>query len=48
MEMGEPITKEVDGMLVIEQNEITHVDIKPETVSAITSKIDEIRDFLVK
>lgn len=46
-EMGEPITKEVDGMLVIEQNEITHVDITPEIVSAIISKVEEIRNFII-
>lgn len=46
-ELGEPITKEVDGMLVIEQNEISHVEITPEQVSAIIEKVKEARSFVV-
>ncbi len=47
-ELGEPITKEVDGMLVIEQNEITHVKITPEQVTAIVGKIKDLRQFIVE
>ena len=47
-EFGEPVSKEVDGMLVIEQNEITHVDITPEQVSEIIDKIKALRSFVVE
>lgn len=47
-ELGEPITKEVDGMLVIEQNEMTHVKITPEQVSAIIAKVKDLRQFIVE
>ena len=47
-ELGEPVTKEVDGMLVIEQNEITHVQITPEQVDDIISKLEDIRAFIVE
>ena len=46
-ELGEPITKEVDGMLVIEQNEISHVEITSEQVDAIIEKVKEARKFVV-
>lgn len=46
-EFGEPTTKEVDGMLVIEQNEISHVEITPEQVTAIIEKIKAARQFIV-
>lgn len=46
-EFGEPITKEIDGMLVIEQNEISHVEITPEQVSAIINQIKSARQFVV-
>lgn len=47
-EMGAPITKEVDGMLVIEQNEITTVNITPEQVDAIIAQVGTIRNMLIK
>lgn len=47
-EFGEPVTKEVDGMLVIEQNELTHVKITPEQVSAIIAKVNDLRQFIVE
>ncbi|MGN0009716.1 MAG: hypothetical protein ACI35N_00105 [Marinilabiliaceae bacterium] len=47
-ELGEPVTKEVDGMLVIEQNELTHVKITPEQVSAIIAKVNDLRQFIVE
>lgn len=46
-ELGEPITKEVDGMLVIEQNEISHVEITSEQVDSIIEKVKEARKFVV-
>ena len=46
-ELGEPITKEGDGMLVIEQNEISHVEITPEQVNEIIKKVTEARNFVV-
>ena len=47
-ELGEPVTKEVDGMLVIEQNELTHVKITPEQVSAIIATVNDLRQFIVE
>lgn len=47
-EFGEPVTKEVDGMLVIEQNEISHVDITPEQVKEVIAKVKEARQFIVE
>ena len=46
-EMGQPVTKEVDGMLVIEQNEITTVEITDEQVAQIIAKIKDIRAGIV-
>ena len=47
-EFGEPVTKEVDGMLVIEQNEISHVEITPEQVKEIIAAIKDARQFIVE
>ncbi len=47
-EMGAPETKEVNGMLIIEQNEITHVEITDELVAQIIAKVKEIRNNIVK
>ena len=47
-EFGEPETKEIDGMLIIEQNAITHVDITPEQVSRIIEQVKVIRQFIVE
>lgn len=47
-EFGEPVMKEVDGMLVIEQNEISHVEITPEQVSEIIEKVKAARSFIVE
>lgn len=47
-EFGEPQTKEVDGMLIIEQNEITHVEITDEQVAQIIEKIKAAREFIVQ
>lgn len=46
-EFGEPVSKEVDGMLVIEQKEISHVEITPEQVTEIIQKIKDVRSFIV-
>ncbi|MCQ7926328.1 hypothetical protein NP234_24405 [Salmonella enterica] len=46
-QMGDPITKEVDGMLVIEQNEITTVNITPEQVDAIINQVAVIRNLII-
>ena len=47
-EMGEPETQEIDGMLIIVQNEITHIDITEDQVKSIIAKINEIRSSLVE
>ena len=47
-EMGEPETQEVDGMLVIVQKDIVHVDITEEQVNNIIAKVSELRSFVVK
>ena len=47
-EMGAPETKEVNGMLVIEQNEITHVEISEATVAQIIATVKDIRNDIVK
>lgn len=50
-EVGEPITKEVDGMLVFEQNDIPHFDYTPdkETVlNNIITSVNEARQFVIE
>ena len=47
-QMGTPVSKEVDGMLVIEQNEVTTVNISPEQVDAIIKQVDVIRNLIIK
>ena len=47
-EMGQPVTKEVDGMLVIEQNEITTVEITEEQVAQIIAQIKSMRNSIVE
>jgi len=46
-EVGEPKTIEQDGKLVIVQDEISHVEITPEQVSAILAEIYALREFIV-
>lgn len=46
-EMGVPETKEVNGMLVIEQNEVTTVEITEEQVGKIIAKVKEIRNGVI-
>ena len=50
-ECREPITKEVDGMLVIDQNEVPHVEYTPDqetVINDIIAKINESRQFIVE
>lgn len=47
-EFGEPVSKEVDGMLIIEQKEITHVEITPEQVKDIVEKVKSVRQYVVE
>ena len=50
-EFREPITKEVDGMLVIDQNEVPHVEYTPDqetVINDIIAKINESRQFIVE
>jgi hypothetical protein len=42
-EMGEPEAKEVDGMLIIVQNDKQHIDISDATLASIIKAIDEVR-----
>lgn len=50
-EFGEPVTKEVDGMLVIEQNEIPHYEFTPDketVIKDIISKVRDARQFVIE
>ncbi len=46
-EIGEPKTMEVDGKLVIVQDEISHIEVSPEQITAIISEINALREFIV-
>jgi hypothetical protein len=46
-EFGEPKKMEVDGSLIIVQDEISHVEITPEQVTAIINQIKKIREYIV-
>ncbi len=46
-EMGEPEAKEVDGMLIIVQNDKQHVDISDETLASIIKVIEEVRTKII-
>lgn len=46
-EMGEPEAKEVDGMLIIVQNDKQHIDISDETLDNIISVIGEVRNKII-
>ncbi|WP_016778643.1 hypothetical protein [Anaerophaga thermohalophila] len=46
-EVGEPKTIEQDGMLVIVQDEISHVEVSPEDLGTIIEKIKDIRSYIV-
>ncbi len=46
-EMGEPEAKEVDGMLIIVQNDKQHIDISDETLASIINVIAEVRTHII-
>lgn len=46
-EMGEPESKEVDGMLVIIQNDKQIIDISDETLASIISSIEDVRSMII-
>ncbi len=46
-EFGEPKRMEVDGSLIIVQDEISHIEITPEQVTAIINQIKKTREFIV-
>ena len=47
-EVGEPKSIEKDGMLIIVQDEISHVNATPETLSNVIKQIKEIRKSIVE
>ncbi len=46
-EMGEPEAKEIDGMLIIVQNDKQHIDISDETLANIINIIEEVRNKII-
>jgi len=46
-EMAEPEAKEVDGMLIIVQNDKQHIDISDETLSSIIGVIESVRSKII-
>lgn len=46
-EFAEPQTIEEDGKLIIVQDEISHVEITPEQMTAIITEIKSLREFIV-
>lgn len=46
-EMAEPEAKEVDGMLIIVQNDKQHIDISDETLSSIIGVIEDVRSNII-
>ncbi len=46
-EMGEPEAKEVDGMLIIVQNDKQIVDISDETLASIVGVIEDVRNNII-
>lgn len=46
-EMGEPEAKEVDGMLIIVQNDKQHIDISDETLFKIIGAISDVRNKII-
>ncbi|PKP09987.1 MAG: hypothetical protein CVU09_08765 [Bacteroidetes bacterium HGW-Bacteroidetes-4] len=46
-EMGEPEAKEVDGMLIIVQNDKQHIDISDETLANIITVIEDVRNNII-
>jgi hypothetical protein len=46
-EVGEPKKIEKDGTLIIVQNEISHVEMSPETLQNIIKEIKNLREFII-
>ncbi len=46
-EMGEPEAKEVDGMLIIVQNDKQHIDMSDETLASIIGAIEDVRTKII-
>jgi hypothetical protein len=46
-EVGEPTKKEINGSLVIIQNEISHIEASPETIKNIIKEIKSLRQFVI-
>ncbi len=46
-EVGEPKTIEQNGRLIIVQDEISHIEITPEQITAIIAEINALREFIV-
>ncbi len=46
-EMGEPESKEVDGMLVIIQNDKQNIEVSDETLNNIVTTIEEVRSMII-
>jgi len=46
-EIGEPEAVEIDGMLVIKQNETSHVEVSEEQIANIINVIEEVRNKLI-
>ncbi len=46
-EMGEPEAKEVDGMLIIVQNDKQHIDISDDTLNNIIDAIEDVRNKII-
>jgi hypothetical protein len=47
-EIGTPERKEIDGKLIIIQNEISNIEISPETLANIISEIKNIRQYIIE
>lgn len=47
-EVGEPKSIEKDGMLIIVQDEISHINASPETLQSILNQIKEIRKSIIE
>ncbi|MFT3741033.1 MAG: hypothetical protein QM786_19965 [Breznakibacter sp.] len=47
-EIGAPEKKEVNGTLIIVQNEISHVEISPETLKGIIKEIKNVRQYVIE
>jgi hypothetical protein len=45
--MGEPEAKEVDGMLIIVQNDKQMIDISDETLNNIINAVERVRNKII-